>query len=388
MYQIQTLNAIDPIIFDHFCAARYAVSDDCAAPDGILVRSADMHETRLPQSLLGIARAGAGTNNIPVERCAQEGVVVFNTPGANANAVKELVLAGLLLSGRKVIDGANWVQTLLAQGDAIPKLVEKGKNNFTGPELIGRKLGVIGLGAIGAMVANAAYYGLDMTVYGYDPFISVESAWGLSRHIIRANALDELIAACDYISIHVPLMEKTRGLLGAEQFAAMKDGAVVLNFARGELVDDDAVLSALQSGKLRRYVTDFPNAALLGQENIIAIPHLGASTPDSETNCADMAARQLQDYIENGNIVNSVNYPDCMLPRNCAHRMCVLHRNVANMVGQVTALLGQASVNIDTMINKSRGAYACTILELDTLPGDGVAQQIAAIDGILRVRTL
>lgn len=388
MYQIKTLNAIDPIIFDHFSAKSYTVAGDVASPDGILVRSADMHAAELPECLLAIARAGAGTNNIPVERCAQEGIVVFNTPGANANAVKELVMAGLLLSGRKVIDGANWVQTLIDQGDAVPKLVEKGKNNFIGPELMGRKLGVIGLGAIGAMVANAAYYGFDMTVYGYDPFISVESAWGLSRHIIRATALDELITECDYISIHVPLMDKTRGLLGAEQFAAMKDGAVVLNFARGELVDNDAVLAALASGKLRRYVTDFPNAALLGQENVICIPHLGASTPDSEINCANMAASQLRDYIEDGNIVNSVNYPDCTLPRNRAHRMCVLHRNVANMVGQITALLGQAAVNIDTMLNKSRGAYACTILELDTLPEDAVAEKIAAIDGILRVRTL
>ncbi|MDD3243991.1 MAG: 3-phosphoglycerate dehydrogenase family protein [Eubacteriales bacterium] len=388
MYQIKTLNAIDDIIYQHLSSDAYAVSADAAAPEGILVRSANMHETALPDSLLAIARAGAGTNNIPLEQCAEAGIVVFNTPGANANAVKELVIAGLLLSGRKIIDGANWAQTLGDKGAEVGKLVEKGKNNFVGPELKGRKLGVIGLGAIGAMVANAAYYGLGMKVYGYDPFISVESAWHLSRHIIRSTDLDDVIAQCDYITVHVPLMDKTRGMLGEAQFAQMKPGAVVLNFARGELVDNPAMLKALADGQLRRYVTDFPSAELIGNENVLCIPHLGASTPDSETNCADMAAAQLKDYLENGNIVNSVNFPACSLPRTRDHRLCVLHRNVANMVGQVTAALGAAGVNIDTMINKSRGNYACTILELDGLPDEAVVSRIASINGILRVRAM
>lgn len=386
MYQIQTLNSIDPIIFDHFTQDSYTVGDGVTNPQGILVRSADMNQMGLPPSLLGIARAGAGTNNIPSDRCAQAGIVVFNTPGGNANAVTELVMAGLLLGGRRLVEGINWAQSLKGKGAEVPKLVEKGKNDFVGPELKGRKLAVIGLGAIGAQVANAAHYGLNMTVYGYDPFISVKSAWMLSRQILRSISLDSLLEQCDYFSLHVPLMSETRGYFGEKQFAAMKDGAVILNFARGELVDDAALIKALDSGRVRRYITDFPNEDLLGRDNVVCIPHLGASTPDSETNCADMAASQLKDYIENGNIVNSVNYPDCFMPRSTPHRLCILHRNVANMLAQFTSMLGQSGTNIETMLNKSRGDYACTLLDLSDPVGQDTVLRMERIEGILRVR--
>lgn len=387
MFQIKKLNSIDDVVHELLPKDRYALSTDAAAPDGVLVRSANMQEIQFPPNLAAIARAGAGTNNIPVDRCAEAGIVVFNTPGANANAVKELTIAGMLLAGRKLVEGINWVQTLKDRGAEVPALVEKGKNDFVGPELLGNKLGIIGLGAIGAMVANAAVaMGLD--VAGFDPMISVEAAWGLSRSVKRCHDLDELIRTCDYLTLHVPLVERTKGMIGPKQFDEMKDGAVLLNFARAELVQKDALLAALDAGKVRKYVIDFPADWMLGRPDIIAIPHLGASTPESEYNCAVMAANQLRDYLEDGNIVNSVNYPDCSLPRSGASRLCVLHRNAPNMVGQITTLLAAEKHNIANMINKSRGAFAYTLIDLDDRPTDKCAEAVMGIEGVLRVRKL
>lgn len=387
MYQIKKLNSIDEIVNELLPAGSYALSTDAAAPDGVLVRSAAMHDMQFGPNLAAIARAGAGVNNIPVDRCADAGIVVFNTPGANANAVKELTIAGLLISGRKVVDGVQWVNTIKDRGAEVPALVEKGKNDFVGPELLGRKFGVIGLGAIGAMVANAAV-ALGMEVTGYDPFISVEAAWGLSRSVRRSHDIDELIRNSDVLTLHVPLIDKTRGMMGKKQFGEMKRGAVLLNFARGELVDKDALLEALESGKLQKYVTDFPFDYLLGRPDVICIPHLGASTPESERNCAIMAAKELRAYLEDGDILNSVNYPDCSMPRSGAFRLAVLHRNVTNMVGQITTALAQGKHNITNMINKSRGAFAYTLIDLDDEPADECVKAISEIEGVLRVRKL
>ena len=387
MWKIQKLNSIDSIVNDLLPAEGYALSDKEAAPDGILVRSASMHEAEMAPSLAAVARAGAGTNNIPIDRCSNAGVVVFNTPGANANAVKELVIAGMLLSGRHIVEGIQWATTLKGRGAEVPGLVEKGKNDFVGPEIAGRKLGIIGQGAIGAMVANAGV-AMGLQVTGYDPFISVDSAWGLSRSVKRSTDINELIRTSDFLTLHVPLIDQTRGMIGEKQFAEMKPGVVLLNFARGELVDKDALLKALEGDTLRKYVTDFPFDYLLGRQKVICIPHLGASTPESERNCAIMAAKQLRDYLENGNIVNSVNFPECNLPRSGAFRLAVLHRNVTNMVGQITSQLAAGGHNITNMINKSRGAFAYTLIDLDDQPTAGCCNGIRAIDGVLRVREL
>ncbi len=383
---ICTLNKIAACGTDRLGAA-YTITDEMAGAAGVLVRSAAMHDMDLPDSLLGIARAGAGVNNIPIDKCSEQGIVVFNTPGANANAVKELVLAGLFLASRKVADGINWAQGLKGEGDAVAKLVEKGKSAYAGPEILGKKLGVIGLGAIGVLVANAAV-ALGMDVYGYDPYLSVDAAWKLSRHIKHANTLDEIYAECDYITVHVPLVADTKGMLNAAAFAAMKDGVRILNFSRAGLVDSDAMLKALADGKVAAYVVDFPTDEMLGVPNVVAIPHLGASTPESEDNCAVMAADQIKAYLEDGNIINSVNYPDVNVPRVGDVRVCVLHRNIPNMLAQISSVVSACGVNIESMTNKSRKELAYTVLDVGGTVADDVPEKITAIDGIIRVRVL
>ena len=382
---ICTLNKIAACGTDRL--AGYTITDDMAGAAGVMVRSAAMHDMDLPDTLLGIARAGAGVNNIPIDKCSEQGIVVFNTPGANANAVKELVLAGLFLASRKVVDGIAWAGTLKGEGDAVGKLVEKGKGAFVGPEILGKKLGVIGLGAIGVLVANAAV-ALGMDVYGYDPFLSVDAAWKLSRHIHHANTLDEIYAECDYITVHVPLVADTKGMLGEAAFAAMKDGVRILNFSRAGLVDSNAMLAALEAGKVAAYVVDFPTDEMLGVANVVAIPHLGASTPESEDNCAVMAANQLKAYLENGNIINSVNFPDVDVPRAGDVRICVLHQNIPNMLAQISSVVSACGVNIASMTNKSRKDLAYTLLDVEGAVCDDVAEKIASIDGVIRVRIL
>lgn len=387
MLKIQTLNEISDVIHQHLSAERYLVAREEPVPDGILVRSADMHSMTLPESLLGIARAGAGTNNVPVDECNRRGIVVFNTPGANANAVAELVISGLMLGSRNIAGGIQWVQTLKGQGAEVPKLVEKGKAQFIGPEVRGKTLGVIGLGAIGAIVANAAAQGLGMEVMGHDPFISVESAWSLSRSVKRCNNRDDIFAQADYLTLHVPLTDKTRGMIDAPTLARMKDGVHLLNFSRAELVDIDALREALESGKVASYVTDFPTDALIGMKNVVAIPHLGASTPESEENCAHMAACQLRDYLEFGQIRNSVNFPEILLSQDAENRILVIHDNVPSMVSAISAAIGAKRINIDNMQNKSRKELAVTVLELDDHPDESLITEIRALPGVLRVRT-
>lgn len=364
---------------------NYTVTDSMENAAGVMVRSAAMHDMELPETLYAIARAGAGVNNIPVDACSEKGIVVFNTPGANANAVKELVLAGLFLASRKVVPAIQWAATLKGEGDAVGKLVEKGKSAFAGPEITGKKLGVIGLGAIGVLVANAAK-SLGMEVYGYDPYLSVDAAWNLSRSIHHANDLDAIYKECDYITVHVPLTPDTKGMLNADTFATMKDGVRILNFARDGLVNSADMLAALESGKVASYVVDFPTEEMLGVENVVAIPHLGASTPESEDNCAMMAADELRDYLENGNIVHSVNYPDVQAPRSTADRICVLHKNIPNILAQISATVSGEGINISTMINKSRKDYAYTILDVEGTPSADALAHIMAMDGVIRVR--
>ena len=363
------------------------MSDQNENMDAIIVRSADMHGQDYPDSLLCVGRAGAGVNNIPVEEMAKKGIVVFNTPGANANAVKELVLTGLLLAGRDVVGGIEWVQTQKEYGQDVPKLVEKGKSAFVGPELKGKTLGVIGLGGIGGMVANIAI-DLGMQVLGYDPFISVDNAWRLSRKIKHVTEQADLLNQSDYVTIHVPLTAQTKGSFGKEALAAMKEGSVLLNFSRGEIVDTTALLDALNAGKIRRYVTDFPNAEILGHKQIIAIPHLGASTPESENNCVDMIAHQIKNYLECGEIVHSVNYPDCPMGPVHGNRLTVLHANIANMIGQVTSEVAQEGINISSMINRSRGEWAYTVLDLDEPLSEQGLSRISSLQGIYKVRLI
>ena len=345
-----------------------------------------MHDMEFPESLLAIARAGAGVNNIPLDAFGEKGVVVFNTPGANANAVKELVLAGMLLASRDIVGGIAWCQSLKGE-EGVAKLVEKGKNKFVGPEIMGKTLGVIGLGEIGALVANAGN-SLGMKALGFDPYISVAHAWMLSRSIGRAKSQDDLLAASDYVTVHVPLMDATRGMINEEFLAKMKPGAALLNFARGELADNDAVKAALRSGHLRAYVTDFPNEALLGVKGVIAIPHLGASTPESEDNCVVMACRQIDMYLKNGAIRNSVNYPACDLGAGDGQRIAVLHANVPNMVGQITSAIAHDNINIDNMTNSSKGKFAYTVLHLDDVAPEDVIQSLSKVQGVYGVRVL
>ena len=386
MYKIQTLNAISNIIHTQLSADKYTVSKDEPIPDAILVRSAAMHDMTFGSQLLAIGRAGAGVNNIPIDRCSKEGIVVFNTPGANANAVAELVIAGLLMSGRNIAGGIAWAKTLKGQGAEVAKLVEKGKSQFVGPEMRGKTLGVIGLGAIGAIVANAASRGLGMNVVGYDPFISVESAWSLSTSVHRAASADDVLAQADYVTFHIPLNDKTRGTINADMIAKMKDGAGILNFSRGELADVAAVKEALASGKLSSYVTDFPSDDLLDVEHVVCIPHLGASTPESEENCASMAAAEIRDYIEKGSIHNSVNFPEVLLAEPEAARVLVLHENIPNMVSTITAAAAKEGLNIENMLNRSKKDMAVTVMEMAELPSQNALDVLAQVPGIIRVR--
>lgn len=388
MYKIKTLNKIAKCGTDLF-NKNFSV-EETETPDGILVRSASLHDYDFDanKNLLAIARAGAGVNNIPLPTCSEKGIVVFNTPGANANAVKELVLCGLFLGSRKVVDAINWAQTLKGQGDEVAKLVEKGKSNFAGPEIAGKTLGVVGLGAIGAMVATAATH-LGMTVYGYDPFISVDSAWHMSRSVIKAADLKEIYEKCDYITYHVPLNDETRGYINKDTISLMKDGVRLLNFSRAELANFDDMEKALEDGKVAAYVTDFPNERVLAMKNVIAIPHLAASTPESEDNCAVMAVKEIQEYLLNGNIKNSVNFPNVSSERSTGSRICVIHKNIPNMLKAVSEILGEQSLNIENMTSKSRGDYAYVIVDLsDTINGDEISEQLYKIDGIIKVRVI
>lgn len=385
MFNIKTLNEISPVYKNVLAADKFTVGKDIENPDAIIVRSAAMHDLPVPEKLLAVGRAGAGYNNIPVEDYGKRGVVVFNTPGANANAVKELAIAALLLASRDIVGGIEWAQTLRGQGAAVAKLVEKGKNQFVGPEIMGKTLGVIGLGGVGGLVANAAA-DLKMRVLGYDPYISVANAWKLSRKIVHVDNQDEMLPQCDYLSIHVPLMDSTRGSFNAAVFAKMKDGAALLNLARGELVNNADLLAAIAGGKIRRYVTDFPCDELLGQRGVVAIPHLGASTPESEDNCVDMVSRQLEDYLETGSIVNSVNYPACPLTDAFRYRLTVMHANVPNTVGRITSALAEQGVNIDNMVNKSRGEFAYTVLDLDDALSEETIRRVEALEPVYRAR--
>lgn len=386
MFEIKTLNKISASGLDRFDTTKYNCGDDLASPDAIMVRSAAMHDYTMNPELKAIARAGAGVNNIPVADCAEQGIVVFNTPGANANAVKELVIAGLLISSRRVIPAIDWAKTLKGNGDQVGKMVEKGKSAFTGPEILGKSLGVIGLGAIGIEVANAAK-ALGMTVYGYDPYLSVDAAWHLSRSIKHSTDLKDIFANCDYITVHVPLTDGTKGMINAETIATMKDGVRILNFARGALVDEASIIDALGTGKVAAYVTDFPSDGIIGVDGAICIPHLGASTPESEDNCASMAAGQLIDFLENGNIVNSVNFPAVSCPRTGKSRVCIIHRNIPNMLSNISAVISEDNVNIENMLNKAKGDYAYTMVDIDSeVPT--LEKDIQAIDGVIRVRII
>ncbi len=385
MYDILTLNKIAKCGTDAFDKAKYTVADAVENPDAIMVRSAAMHDMQFGNKLLAIARAGAGVNNIPVDRCAEEGIVVFNTPGANANAVKELVIAGLLLSSRKVTDAIDWVSTLKGQED-IGKKVEKGKSNFAGPEISGKTLGVIGLGAIGVLVANAAM-SLGMKVIGYDPFLSVKAALSLKPGVKTVTDVNDLYAASDYITIHVPYNADTKGTICEKSIAVMKDGVRILNFARGELADTAAVLAAVESDKIACYITDFPSDELIGVKNVICVPHLGASTPESEDNCAVMAASELIDYIENGNIRNSVNFPNAEM-NAAGTKICVLHKNVPAVISEITTILGKASINIDNMINASKKDYAYTLIDAAGNISEDIAAKLSAAENVIKVRVI
>ena len=386
MYNIHYLNPISPK-GTALWTEKYQKNDDVNAAEAIMVRSADMHSLSFSDNLLAVARAGAGVNNIPLDRCADEGIVVFNTPGANANGVMELAICGMLLASRDVVAGINWVQSIKDTGD-IAKKVEKGKAQFAGTEIAGKSLGVIGLGAIGGPLANAAKK-LHMDVYGCDPYISIDAAWHLDRHIIPVKTREEIYEKCDIITLHVPLLDSTKKMIDAEAISKMKDGVIILNFARDLLVDDDAMEAALKSGKVKRYITDFPNDRTAQMEGVIAIPHLGASTEESEDNCAKMAVRQVMDYLENGNIVNSVNFPTCdMGVCTKAGRILILHKNIPNSLGQFTATVARENINISDMVNRSKGAYAATMLDLDTPVSAHSVEELKKIDGVLRVRVI
>ena len=385
MFNIQTLNKISKYGTDNFDTAKYNIVDEIANPDAIMVRSASMHEMEFAPNLLAIARAGAGVNNIPVEKCAEQGIVVFNTPGANANAVKELVIAGLLLASRKVSDAMIWAQTLKGNGAEVGKMVEKGKGQFAGPEIMGKTLGIIGLGAIGVLVANAAV-ALGMKVVGYDPFLSVKAALGLNPAVKVVSDIKDIYAASDYITIHMPYNAETKGTINNDTIALMKDGVRILNFARGELVDGAAIVAALESGKVASYVVDFPSDEVLGVKNVVAIPHLGASTPESEDNCAMMAALELIDYIENGNIKNSVNYPDAEMNAT-GTKVCVMHKNVPDVISKLTSVLGDAGININNMVSKSKKDYAYTMLDTADINDDIIAK-LAGVENVIKIRVI
>lgn len=383
MYQVKLYNKISKVGLNDLDPAKYTCSEDFEDYDAVLVRSAKLHDVQFPKNLKCIARAGAGVNNIPLDRCAQEGIVVFNTPGANSNAVKELVVCALMLASRKIVQGANWVKSLAGTPDIGPA-AEKGKSTYAGPEIAGKKLGIIGLGAIGVKVANAAV-GLDMEVWGYDPYLSVDGALALSRSVKHVTELDQIFANCDYITIHVPLNAETKNTICEESIAKMKDGVRIINLARGELVDTQAMAKALESGKVAAYVSDFASDEILAQENAITLPHLGASTPESEDNCAKMAVKEISDYLETGTIRNSVNFPNLKVPYEGGYRVCMIHKNVPNMIASITAAV---KCNIENMGNRSKGDYAYTIVDLAEQPTEANLDALRAIDGMISVRAL
>lgn len=384
MFNYTCLNPIAGVGLD-LLSDEYNKVDDIKDAQAVLVRSAAMHDMELPKTLEVVARAGAGVNNIPLDKCAEAGIVVFNTPGANANGVKELVFAGMLLAARDVVGGIEWVKGEEGNAD-VAKLAEKQKKNFAGSEIAGKKLGVIGLGAIGVKVANAATH-LGMEVYGYDPYISVNAAWSLSRNVNHVNAVEEIYKNCDYITIHVPLLDSTKKMINAEAIAMMKPTTVVLNFARDLLVDEEAMVAALEEGKIAKYVSHFPNPTTVGKKGCIVTPHIGASTEESEDNCAVMAVKEIRDFLENGNITHSVNYPDCNMGEcKSAGRLLLLHRNVKGMISSYTSILGDANINISDMTNKSRGDYACTLLDVDAPVTKEVEEKLQTLDGVLKVR--
>ena len=387
MYNILTLNKIAAIGTSRL-GDNYKYGDDVQNPDAVLVRSAAMHDMEFADNLLAIARAGAGTNNIPKDKCSEQGIVVFNTPGANANAVKELVIAGLLLSNRKVIEGYEWAKTLKGNGAAVGKMVEKGKSQFVGPEIKGKTLGVIGLGAIGQLVANAAI-ALGMEVYGYDPYVSVKAAWNLSSEVKYISDVKDIYKECNYITVHVPALDSTKGMINKEAFDLMQDGTVIINCARDVLVDEAAIGEALKSGRVKTYVSDFPNPTTAKMEGAIVLPHLGASTAEAEDNCAIMAVNELRNFIENGNIVNSVNYPNCDCGV-CATkgRITVCHKNVPAVISKITTVLGAAGINISSMANQSRGDYAYSLLDIEASAPEAVVEELSAIEGVIKVRVI
>jgi D-3-phosphoglycerate dehydrogenase len=381
------MNKISPEGLELFPRDRFEVASEILHPDAILVRSADLHNVEIPESVLAIGRAGAGVNNIPVPKCSDRGIVVFNTPGGNANAVKELAIASLLISSRNIVGGINWGGSIADKADEVPDLVEKGKSKFEGPEIRGKTLGVVGLGAIGVMVANDAV-SLGMKVIGYDPFISVEAAWDLSREVVRADTLEGLLSKADYVTLHVPLIDTTKGLLNAEKFRLMKKNARIINLARGGLVNEEDIIAALKEEKLAAYVTDFPSAELLACPRAICVPHLGASTPEAEDNCAVMAVRQLIDYLESGAIKNSVNFPRARLDLRAPHRLLVANRNIPNMVGQITTILAGTNINIMDLINHHRDDFAYNIIDTEQKIPDSALEQLKTVEGIIRVRTI
>lgn len=386
MFQYTCLNPIAEVGLN-LLDSNYQKVEDMKDAQAVLVRSAAMHDLELPQGLHAIARAGAGVNNIPLDKCAEAGIVVFNTPGANANGVKELVFAGMLLAARDVVGGIDWVKSQEGNAD-VAKLAEKEKKNFAGTEIAGKKLGVIGLGAIGVKVANAATH-MDMEVYGYDPYISVSAAWNLSRSVKHVNSVEEIYRECDYITVHVPLLDSTKEMINEEAISMMKPETVILNFARDLLVDEKAVVKALEEGRLRKYVTDFPNPTTVGQKGCIVTPHIGASTEESEDNCAVMAVEEIRDFLENGNITHSVNFPDCSMGEcQSEGRLLVLHKNVKGMISQYTAVLGEANINISNMTNKSRGEYACALMDVDAPVTDSVVEELTKTAGVLKVRVI
>lgn len=383
MYQVKLYNKISKVGLENLDATKYTCSEDFTDYDAVLVRSAKLHDVEFPKNLKCIARAGAGVNNIPLDRCAQEGIVVFNTPGANANAVKELVVCALMLASRKIVQGANWVKSLAGTPDIGPA-AEKGKATYAGPEISGKRLGVIGLGAIGVKVANAAV-GLDMEVWGYDPYLSVDGALALSRSVKHVTELDQIFANCDYITIHVPLTPDTKNTICEESIAKMKDGVRIINLARGELVDVTAMAKALESGKVAAYVSDFASDEILAQENAVTLPHLGASTPESEDNCAKMAVKEISDYLETGTIRNSVNFPNLKVPYEGGYRVCMIHKNIPNMIASITAAV---KCNIENMGNRSKGDYAYTIVDLAEQPTEDNLDALRAIGGMISVRAI
>jgi D-3-phosphoglycerate dehydrogenase len=387
MFKIQTLNKIDPIGLKNFPLDQYEIASEFSNPDAVIVRSMKMHDLELPSSLKAIARAGAGVNNIPIPKCTEKGIVVFNTPGANAHAVKELTIAGLLLASRDVAASIEWAKTLIGKGSEVPALIEAGKNNFAGQEIRGKTLAVIGLGAIGVLVANAAQ-ALGMNVLGYDPFISVKHAWKLSRNVKQAEGMESLLSNADYVTLQIPLSAETEGFINKDKFKIMKNGVRLLNFARGGLVNHKDLAEAIASGKVARYVTDFPDEETLKMDKVISIPHLGASTEESETNCAVMAVDQVREFLENGNIVNSVNFPAAEMERNGHCRIIVANKNVPNMVSQISSLLASEGFNIANMLNRNKAEIAYNIIDIDHKADPAITEKIAAIKGVIMVRVI